>query len=77
MKDGLTPVFERIAGAAVLILGSPIYFGIVIGEMQSFMERLLFPSLTYPGPRSPLHPGTSVRRFLCDERFRTTNGGEP
>jgi multimeric flavodoxin WrbA len=54
MKDGLTPVLEKIAGAGVLILGSPIYFGIVTGEMRSFMERLLFPNLTYTRPPQSL-----------------------
>ena len=42
MNDGLTPVLEKLAEADVFILGSPIYFGTVTGEMRSFMERLLF-----------------------------------
>jgi multimeric flavodoxin WrbA len=54
MNDGLTPVLEQIAGADALILGSPIYFGIVTGEMRSFMERLLFPYLTYTNPPASL-----------------------
>jgi multimeric flavodoxin WrbA len=56
MKDGLTPVLEKIANADALILGSPIYFGIVTGEMRSFMERLLFPNLTYTRPPQSLAP---------------------
>lgn len=51
MKDGLTPVLDRIARADALILGSPIYFGTVTGEMRCCMERLLFPYLVYA--RSP------------------------
>jgi multimeric flavodoxin WrbA len=54
LRDELTPVLERIAGADALILGSPIYFGIVTGEMRSFMERLLFPFLTYTRPPQSL-----------------------
>jgi multimeric flavodoxin WrbA len=54
MKDGLTPVLEKIAHADALILGSPIYFGIVTGEMRSFMERLFFPNLTYTRPPQSL-----------------------
>jgi len=50
MKDGLTPVLERIAGVDAIILGSPIYFGTVTGEMRCFMERLLFPYLVYARP---------------------------
>ncbi|WP_321505753.1 flavodoxin family protein [uncultured Methanoregula sp.] len=54
MKDDLTPVLDRIARANALILGSPIYFGTVTGEMRSFMERLLFPYLTYTRPPASL-----------------------
>ncbi|WP_306423190.1 flavodoxin family protein [Desulforhabdus sp. TSK] len=46
-RDGLTPLLEEIRGADALILGSPIYFGEVSGEMRSFLERLLFPYLRY------------------------------
>jgi len=50
MKDGLRPVLERAAGADALIVGSPVYFGAETGECRSFLERLLFPYLTYtPG----------------------------
>jgi multimeric flavodoxin WrbA len=52
--DGLTPVLDRIFHADALILGSPIYFGTVTGEMRSFMERLLFPYLVYTNPPSSL-----------------------
>lgn len=46
-KDGLTPVLEEIAQADALVLGSPIYFGDVTGQMRSFLERLAFPWLSY------------------------------
>jgi len=52
MRDGLTPVLEKLAQADVFILGSPIYFGTVTGEMRSFMERLLFRYLAYTRPPS-------------------------
>lgn len=45
--DELTPVLEKVRNADVLILGSPIYFGDVTGEMRSFIERCLFPYLVY------------------------------
>jgi len=56
MKDELTPVLDEIADTDMLILGSPIYFGTVTGEMKSFMERLLFPYLAYTRPPSSLFP---------------------
>ena len=56
MKDELTPVLDEIADTDMLILGSPIYFGTVTGEMKSFMERLLFPNLAYTRPPTSLFP---------------------
>jgi multimeric flavodoxin WrbA len=64
MVAGLTPVLEKIAGADALILGSPIYFGIVTGEMRSFMERLLFPNLTYTRPPQSLAPRKIFTAFV-------------
>ena len=46
-KDALTPVLEGIAAADGLVLGSPIYFGDVTGQMRTFLERLAFPWLSY------------------------------
>jgi multimeric flavodoxin WrbA len=46
-KDALTPVLEEIATADGLVLGSPIYFGGITGQMRSFLERLTFPWLSY------------------------------
>ena len=54
VKDDLTPVFRKIEKADAIILGSPIYFGNVSGEMRSFMERLLFPYMTYTDPPQSL-----------------------
>ena len=54
MHDGLTPVLEKLATADAFILGSPIYFGTVTGEMRSFMERLLFQYLAYTSPPTSL-----------------------
>jgi multimeric flavodoxin WrbA len=64
MKDDLTPVLERIAGADALVLGSPIYFGNVTGEMRSFMERQLFPNLTYTRPPQSLAPRQIPTAFM-------------
>lgn len=46
-KDELTPILEDIAQADGLVLGSPIYFGDVTGQMRTFLERLAFPWLSY------------------------------
>ena len=47
MKDELAPVLKKIEEADAFILGSPIYFGDVTGEMRSFLERLFFQYLVY------------------------------
>ena len=46
-KDALTPILEEIAQADGLVVGSPIYFGDVTGQMRTFLERLAFPWLSY------------------------------
>ena len=40
-------MLEEIADADGLVLGSPIYFGQITGQMQAFLERLAFPWLSY------------------------------
>lgn len=47
VKDDLAPIYEEIRGTTGLVLGSPIYFRDVSGEMRSFLERLFFPLLVY------------------------------
>ena len=56
VKDDLTPVFKKVEEAGAIILGSPVYFGTVSGEMRSFMERLMFPYLIYTDPLKSLFP---------------------
>lgn len=56
LTDDLAPVLEKIAAADALVIGSPIYFGTVTGETRSFLERLLFPYLTYTVPYGTLFP---------------------
>ena len=64
VRDDLAPVLDRIRGAGALILGSPIYFGTVTGEMRSFMERLLFPYLQYTNPPSTLFDRKIATAFI-------------
>jgi multimeric flavodoxin WrbA len=54
VEDELTPVLKKAAETDALVLGSPIYYGSVTGEMRSFMERLLFPYSVYNANRSTL-----------------------
>ena len=52
--DDLKPVLEEIAEADALILGSPVYFSNVTGQMRSFFERLMFPYMKYDANHSSL-----------------------
>jgi multimeric flavodoxin WrbA len=74
VRDDLSPVLDRIHDADALILGSPIYFGMVTGEMRSCMERLLFQYLAYTNP--PLHSFRANDQngfHLYDECFRAAD----
>ena len=64
VRDDLKPVFRRVEKAGAIILGSPVYFGTVSGEMKSFMERLLFPFLTYTEPSHSLFPRKIKTGFI-------------
>jgi multimeric flavodoxin WrbA len=56
MRDELTPILDKIPELDALILGSPIYFGNVTGEMRSFLERMLFPYLVYDKEHTMIFP---------------------
>ncbi len=70
-KDDASAILQRIEQAGALILGSPIYYGTVSGEMSSFTERLLFPYMTYTDPMASLFPGKIRTAFIF-----TLNAGE-
>jgi multimeric flavodoxin WrbA len=71
MNDGLTPLLAKLDKADAFVLGSPIYFGTVTGEMRSFMERLLFPYLVYSRP-----PGSLFDRSIPTAFIYTMNVSE-
>lgn len=56
VNDDLKDVLTRIEESDAVIFGSPIYLGNVTGEMRSFMERLIYPYLTYTNPTRSLFP---------------------
>jgi multimeric flavodoxin WrbA len=63
-KDGLSALLDKAANADALVLGSPVYFQAETGEMRSFMERLLFPYVTYTPERRVLFPRKIPTAFL-------------
>ena len=64
VEDGLKDVLEDIMACDALLLGSPIYFGDVTGEMRSFLERLLFPNLSYNTGNRSVFPGRIETAFI-------------
>lgn len=81
VKDDLEPILKRIEDADTIILGSPIYFGTVSGEMRSFMERLMFPYLTYTNPLQSLFPkkinmGLIYTMNATEEQMKTFGFGQ-
>ena len=58
LNDELKPLLERIEKSDVIVLGSPVYYGNLSGQMRSFTDRLLFQYLDYghmgkgPKPKS-------------------------
>ncbi len=64
MNDDLTPILKNIEESDALVLGSPIYLGTITGEMKSFLERLIFPYLTYTNPPQSLFPKKINSMFI-------------
>ncbi|MDR3149693.1 MAG: flavodoxin family protein [Oscillospiraceae bacterium] len=56
VRDDLTPVLEKAIDADVILLGSPIYFSNITGNLLSFLERFYFPGMTYNKARTPTYP---------------------
>jgi multimeric flavodoxin WrbA len=66
-----SPILKKVEEVDAMILGSPVYFGTVSGEMRSFMERLLFPYLTYT-----VHPRSLFPRKIKTGFIYTMNARE-
>lgn len=49
VDDELKPLLRRIEDSDVIVLGSPVYYGNLSGQMRSFTDRLLFQYLDYGG----------------------------
>ncbi|HUI92158.1 MAG TPA: flavodoxin family protein [Chitinivibrionales bacterium] len=54
VSDGLRPVLDKIESADGLVLGSPVYLGMVSGMMRCFLERLVFQYIVYDAQHSHL-----------------------
>lgn len=73
VKDELTPVLERLEAADAVILGSPIYLGNSTGEMRSFMERYIFPYITYSVDVQTFYPKNIPIGFIYTMNIKEEN----
>ena len=64
VQDDLASVFSRIEQADAILMGSPIYWGDISGEMKSFLERLMFQYMTYTNPPGALFPRKIKTGFI-------------
>lgn len=64
VQDDLTNVLEKTVRCDVLLLGTPIYFSNITGEMLSFLERLLFSNMTYNAGHRSTFQGKLSSGFL-------------
>ncbi|CDX04441.1 NADPH-dependent FMN reductase [Desulfitobacterium sp. LBE] len=64
LKDELTPLLKEVLKCDALLLGSPIYFGNVTGEMRSFLERLFFSLLSYNEGQRTVFPRKVASGFI-------------
>ena len=77
INDQLKPVLRELETADIVILGSPIYFGAVSGEMRSFLERFMFQYMLYTNPPSSSFKGAlkigSIYTMNIPEQLFTTS----
>lgn len=47
IRDDLQGILTKVLNADGIVLGSPIYFGEMTGQLKTFLERFIFPVHTY------------------------------
>ena len=55
VRDDLTPIITKALDTDVLLIGSPIYSGEVTGITRMFLERYLFPGMTWNEDHAPTY----------------------
>lgn len=53
IKDDLQGVIRKAMDCDILIIGSPVYFGDVTGEVRNFINRFIYPHLSYSTGPAP------------------------
>jgi multimeric flavodoxin WrbA len=63
VEDDLTPVYESIRGADILVVASPVYFGDLSAQLKCFWDRTY--ALINPDFSTRLAPGKKSVMFLA------------
>jgi multimeric flavodoxin WrbA len=64
VKDDLNIVLKKTEESDAIIIGSPIYFGSVTGEIRSFLERFWFQYFEYSKPPKSIAPRKINTAFI-------------
>lgn len=64
VRDGLSPLLEKLADADGIMFGSPIYFMGVSAALRALLERLLFPFVVYDTAYTSLAPKRMPTAFV-------------
>lgn len=64
LRDGASPLLDKLAQADGLIFGSPVYFHSITGKLRMFLERLLFPYFVYDADYSSIAPRRMPTAFI-------------
>jgi len=64
VKDDIYEILEKLSQADGIIFGTPVYFGNITGQLQSFLERLLFPNFEYDKNYTSIAPKKMATSFI-------------
>jgi multimeric flavodoxin WrbA len=64
VKDDIYGILEKLSQADGIIFGTPVYFGNITGQLQSFLERLLFPNFAYDKNYTSIAPKKMATAFI-------------
>lgn len=63
VEDDLTPVYDAVRGADLLVMASPVYFGDLSAQLKCFWDRTY--AFAHPDFTSRLAPGKKSVMFLA------------
>lgn len=63
-KDDISELLLELSKAEAIVIGSPVYFHDIPGQLRSFMERLLYPYLVYGEEYTSIAPVKMPTAFI-------------